>query len=384
MMKRFNTIIVALMLACLVPGLSWGAAVHCNIDTGGALPFSSYTKEQPIAVAQNTPDNTVILSLDYGQFLPNMHLSCSTDGQNVPVTAGFSGLIYMYLNTVNGSTVSLTGEIPTANSGVTMKLYIKAISYNQEIFPDGVHAVTLNSGMPLNSEHAIVRAKEDTQVFEFGAQYSADKTQYQFSAAHNYAVQSMRVELIKKGTLDYGGQAVIAAGSHLTFAVDGLSGVNTVDIPLGSGVYLGDPSCTLDKPHESVSLGSFNKRSDATYPLEGNLKRFGIGFTCSSYANNVEFTFTDANAQGAGQDLLVVSPASGGMALGGVGIGMYDSEGKRITMGAKQQLGAFNSGPNTAWFQAAIVQTAPNITGSRFSSFTGSITAKANLEITYY
>lgn len=148
----------------------------------------------------------------------------------------------------------------------------------------------------------------------------------------------MRAELVKLGWIEYSALPVIPAGAHLTFTVDGMSGVATVDVPLGSGVYMAAPSCSLDSAHQTVDLGNFNKRSSGSFPQEGAQTRFGIGFTCSSYTNNVEFTFDDANAILKGNDKLVAHSEADGGKLTGVAVALYDAQGNPIIMGTKQIL----------------------------------------------
>ncbi|MDN6019530.1 MAG: fimbrial protein, partial [Enterobacterales bacterium] len=120
------------------------------------------------------------------------------------------------------------------------------------------------------------------------------------------------------------------------------------------------------------------------FPQEGAQTRFGIGFTCSSYTNNVEFTFDDANAILKGNDKLVAHSEADGGKLTGVAVALYDAQGNPIIMGTKQNIGSAQQGANTAYYQAAIVQTAAEITDSSSASFAGKITAKANVTITYY
>lgn len=374
----------ALLLACIFPCLSWGAALHCDIDTGGAMPFAPYTRENPIAVDQNTPDYTVVLSLDYAQFLPNMRLTCTTDGQEIAAPAAFDGDITLSFSAINDNALNWDGEAQTANNGIKMKLYIKAVSYNQETLPDSYPPARLASGKRLGVEYPIKDGKDDTTLFQFGAQHNADKTLIKYDAVHNYAVESMRVELVKFGWMQYSTQEVIPAGTHLTFTIDGFSGITTVNVPLGSGVYIAAPSCSLDTQHQTVDLGSMIKHSDGVFPQQGPLARFGVDFTCSTYTNNVELTFEDANAVQPKQDFLHTNSVADGKALSGLEVKVYDSEGKSIRMGVKQNLGIAQKGKNTAYFQAAIVQTAATIQDSKSVSFTGKFTAKTNVTITYY
>src|SRR5476649_378887 len=100
----------ALFLLGVVPAMGWAGVLHCDIDTGGAAPFSPYTRENPIAADQNTPDYTVLLSLDYAQFLPNMRLTCTLDGQEFDAPATFDGEISLSLcaSPAQSSAVSLT------------------------------------------------------------------------------------------------------------------------------------------------------------------------------------------------------------------------------------------------------------------------------------
>lgn len=368
-------------LLCVFPGLSW-AGLHCDINTGGAAPFSPFTKENPIAVDQDTPDYTVILSLDYAQFLPNMRLSCSSDGQELAAPANFDGSITVSLSGANDFALDWAGEGNTANNGVKMKMYIKAVSYNDETLPNSYPPARLEPGKQLGVEYPIMNGKDDTTLFQFGAQYNADKTLYKFDERHNYAVESMRVVLIKFGWLDYSPLPVIPPGAHLTFTIDGMSGISTIDVPLGTGVYMAAPSCKLDTQHQVVELGDYVKHTEGNFPLEGPRTHFGIGFTCSSMTNNVELTFEDANSPLKGHDSLAANTGSG-QTINGLGVRLYNNEGKLVVMGVKQSLGAAQQGPNTTYFDASVIQTSPNVTAP-MSPYTGKFSAKTNVTISYY
>ena len=324
------------LLGGVLPSMTWAGALRCTINTGGSAPFSPFTRENPIAVDEDTPDYSVLLSLDYAQFLPNMRLSCTTDGQQVSAPAGFD--ISLSLSAINDTALDWTGEAQTNNNGVKLRLYIKAVSYNDETLPNSYPPAKLAARKSLGVEYPIINGKDDTTLFEFGAQYNADKSLYKFDDTHNYAIQSMRAELVKLGWIEYSTQPVIPPGAHLTFTVDGMTDVATGDVPLGSG----------------------------------------------SYTSNVEFTFDDANAILKGSDKLVAHSEADGKKLTGVAVSLYDAQGNSVITGAKQNIGSAQQGANTAYFQAAIVQTAAEITDSSSANFAGKITAKANVTITYY
>lgn len=381
---KITGIYTAFMLLCMVPGPSWAGVLHCDIDSGGAMPFSPYTRENPIAADQDLPDYSAVLSLDYAQFLPNMRLTCTSDGQEFEAPANFDGTITLSLSAINDKALDWTGEAQTTNNGIKLKMYIKAVSINEETLANSYPPAAMASGKRLGVEYPIINGKDDTTLVQFGAQYNAAKTLYKYDHKYNFAIESMRAELIKLGWIDYSAGAVIPSGAHLTFTIDGLSGVSTVDVPLGSGVYMAAPSCSLDNKHQVVDLGSIRKSGSGTFPQEGPLTRFGMDFTCSSHTNNVAFTFEDANAVIKGKDTLVAHDATNNKALNGVAVGIYDSEGNVVKTGVKQNLGVGQKGKNTASFQAAIVQTEAKITDSSSNSFTGKITAKANVTITYY
>ncbi|MEW7314492.1 fimbrial protein [Buttiauxella gaviniae] len=373
----------ALLLCCL-PVLSWAGPLRCEIDTGGALPFAPFTRENPIAVDENTPDYSVVLALDYAQFLPNMRLSCTSDGQEFDPPANFDGTISLSLSAVNDNALDWAGEAQTTNNGIKMKMYIKAVSLSEETPPSSYPSAKMAIGKRLGVEYPIINGKDDSTLVQFGAQYNAGKTLYKYDNKYNFAIESMRVELIKFGWVDYRSEAVIPPGAHLTFSVDGMAGTATVDVPLGSGVFMAAPSCSLDNKHQTVDLGGINKSSSGTFPKEGPLTRFGMDFTCSSYTNNVEFTFSDPSSVISGRDTLPAVSEQNGQKLKGLEVGIYDNEGKTVRMGVKQNIGIGQKGKNTAFFQAAIVQTAPEITDMDDKIFTGNFTAKANVTITYY
>lgn len=374
----------ALMLIGLSPGFSQAGVLHCDIDSGGAMPFSPYTRENPIAADQKTPDYTVVLSLDYAQFLPNMRLTCTSDGQDFTAPAAFDGMISLSLSAINDRALDWTGEAQTTNNGIKMKMYIKAVSINEETLANSYPPAKMPTGKRLGVEYPIINGKDDTTLVQFGAQYNTDKSLFKYDTKYNFAIESMRAELIKFGWMEYGSEAVIPAGSHLTFTIDGMSGIATVDVPLGSGVYIAAPSCKLDDKHQVVELGSIRKSSGESYPVTGPLTRFGMDFTCSSYTNNVELTFEDANSNLKGRNMLVAHNPADGKALNGIAVEMYDSQGQTVHMGVKQNIGIGQQGKNTASFQAAIVQTAADITDANNKDFTGKFTAKANVTISYY
>lgn len=372
------------LLLCLLPAFSWAGALHCEIDSGGALPFAPFTRENPIAVDENTPDYTVVLALDYAQFLPNMRLSCTSDGQDLDAPANFDGSITLSLSTVNDKALDWTGEAQTTNNGIKMKMYIKAVSLSEETPPDSYPSARMVLGKRLGVEYPIINGKEDSTLVQFGAQYNAGKTLYRFDNKYNFAIESMRVELIKLGWVDHRSEAVIPPGAHLTFSIDGLGGASSVDVPLGSGVYMAAPSCSLDNKHQTVDLGEFRKSSSGSFPREGKLTRFGMDFTCSSYTNNVEFTFDEPYTVLAGRDTISAVSAQNSEKLKGLEVGLYNSEGKVVRMGVKQNIGVGQKGKNTAFFQAAAIQTAPEITDANDNTFSGDFTAKVNVTITYY
>lgn len=379
---RVRESFLLLALLYLLPTSGW-AAVHCSIDSGGAAPFTPFTHENPIAVDQNVPDYTVILSLDYAQFLPNMRLSCTSDSEFTP-PANFDGNITLSLSAVNDSALDWTGEAQTTNNGIKLKMYIKLVSYNEETLPSSYPPAAVASGKHQGVEYPVIHGKEDTTLVQFGAQYNPAKTLYKFESIHNYAIESMRAELIKFGWMQYQSEAVIPPGAHLTFTIDGLDSAGTVTVPLGSGVYIAQPSCSLDNKHQSVGIGNWNKTSSGSYPQEGPQTRFGIGFTCSSDTSNVEFTFEDANSVVSKKTILQAHSAADGKVIDGLGVKLYDDEDKPVITGIKHDMGAALQGKNTRYFKAAIVQTAPEITDSKSNSFTGDFTAKTNLTITYY
>lgn len=382
-MKRWATLRTVFLLLAAFP-LCGRAAVHCDIDSGGASPFSPFTRENPIAVDEDTPDYAVVLDLDYARFLPNMRLTCSSDGQEFTPPASFDGNISLSLSAINDKALDWTGEAQTNNNGIKLKMYIKAVSYNEESLPSSYPPAKMAAGKHLGVEYPIINGKDDTTLIQFGAQYNADKSKYKFDNKYNFAIESMRAELIKLGWIEYSNLPVIPPGAHLTFTIDGMSGVATVDVPLGSGVYMAAPSCSLDSRHQVVELGNLLKHSSGTFPQEGPLTRFGMDFTCSSYTNNVEFTFDDANSALVGRDQLVVNSAADGKPVNGVGVEIVNSEGKAVRTGIKQNLGSARQGKNTVYFEAGMVQTAPAITDSGNNAFTGKVSAKANVTVTYY
>ncbi|WMY73386.1 fimbrial protein [Buttiauxella selenatireducens] len=381
--------IIASVFGLILFVISCGSALaasglSCEIDTGGAAPFSPFTRAHPIAVDEDTPDYSVILNVDYAYFLPNMRLSCTTNGAYVAPPVGFDGYVTLKLKSVNGKPLNWIGEADTNNNGIKLKMFIKATAISGDTPPSSYPSAAMMPGKSLGAEYPIVNIGPDTSLVQFGAQHNSEKTQYKFDQVYNYAIESMRVELIKYGWVEYSELPVIPPGYDLIFTVEGFAGSTDISVPLGSGVYMAAPSCSLDNPHQTVELGSFSKRSGESYPLVGNRTLFGIGFTCSTFTSHMELTFDDAHTAKSLQARLNAYDASGGLkALDGVGIELYDQDDKPVVLGAQNDLGAFRKGATSVKYSAAIVQTADDITKDG-QPFTGKITGKANVTISYY
>ncbi|TYT27925.1 type 1 fimbrial protein, partial [Lelliottia nimipressuralis] len=131
-----------------------------------------------------------------------MRLSCTSDGQDLDAPANFDGNITLSLSTVNDKALDWTGEAQTTNNGIKMKMYIKAVSLSEETPPDSYPSARMVLGKRLGVEYPIINGKEDSTLVQFGAQYNAGKTLYRFDNKYNFAIESMRVELIKLGWVD--------------------------------------------------------------------------------------------------------------------------------------------------------------------------------------
>lgn len=356
----------------------------CDIDTGGVKPFALMTADQPITVDPNVPDGTVVKHWDYGEFLPNMRVTCTTGGEYYDFPDGFSGELWMALFTVNNAVLTPKGYAYTSNPGLYLRLYIKPLSVSGATVADGDPPAELVSGKAMNVSYPII-TKADSVVFQFGGQYNADKTGWLYDPTKNYAVEAMAADLVKSGTVSYSGMPVMI-GSQMRFDMENQNTGGpqySVLVNLGTGVFISQSSCSLVDKSQTVQLPDYTKQSGGSFPKEGDHVPFDLSFSCGSAYNNMEVTFTDANVGGSSENYLNVFNAQNNKLINGLGVGLFDSNGRAIQIGQKVPVGSVNEGITGHRFYAAMTQTAQSIQ-SDGQNFSGDVTAKADITMTYY
>lgn len=379
-MSRLRWLWGGLLIALYSSGCFAASAVSCKFDEAAQMPLNAYTVNNPLAVGPDTPNGTVILSLDYGRFLPALHLSCTSNGQVVP--AAYDDYIYMNVMSVNNYMLRNSVDITTMNPGIKMRVYIKPISHNTDTLPDSYPPAVMAPGKTLGVEYPLnnTGSNSGTALFGFGGQYNADKTEFKYDAQYNNAVQAVRIELVKTGTITYDSSPVVVGG-QLRYVIDGINdGSNNVFVYFGTGVYLAKPSCQLVNASTRVEMGQFFKKNQ---PYTGKKTLFNLDMTCSTQTNNMEVTFSDAMDLANTGTRLSVSNAQNGHTLDGVQIAVYDPSGKEIDMGTASNLGEMQAGITHTQFSAALVQTNSAITENG-GDFSGDISGKANVTLTYY
>lgn len=355
----------------------------CQIDTGGVKPFSLMTADQPITVDPGTPDGTVVKHWDYGEFLPSMRVSCTTDGEYYDFPDGFSGELWMALYLVNNSVlVPVKGWAFTSNPGLYLRLYIKPLSVSGSTVTNGYPPAELVSGKAMNESYPI-GTKADSVVFQFGGQYNEGKTAWLFDSTKNYAVEAMAADLVKYGTVSYSGMPVMI-GSQMRFDLENINaGGSSVFVNLGTGVFISQSSCSLVDKSQTVQLPDYNKQSGGGYPKEGEHVPFDLSFSCGAAFNNMDITFNDANVGGSSANYLNVYNVQNNKVIDGLGVGLFDNTGKAIQIGEIVHAGSVNEGVSSHRFYAAMTQTTENVQ-SEGQSFSGDVTARADITMTYY
>lgn len=376
-MKLKNGIAGMFLLALATPG--W-AAFSCSIDDGGVKPFSLMGPDNPIVVSQNTPDGTVIKHWDYGEFLPSMKFSCTTGGQMMTFPAGFNGYIWLDLTAVNNS-IYANGIAATNNPGLFLRLYVKAVSVNDSPVANSYPPSEMVPGKTLNTEY-LLTDKTASVLFQFGGQYNVDKSQYSFDGAKNFAVQAMAADLVKHGTITYDGTPAVI-GFPLRYNIENSNDQSAyVTVLLGTGVYLAQPSCELINKHQIVDLPDLMKKSGGGLPYEGARKAFDLTIECSNTMDNMDITFSDANSAQS-DEYLSMFDASSSKPISGIGVGLFDENGNKVTLGEAVKTGAAIQGVGNKRFYAAMTQTESDIK-SEGQDYGGDVTARANVVLTYY
>lgn len=384
MNKTFNTLSLLVVSSFAFFCVDASASTPtCQIDTGGVKPFSLMTADQPITVDPGTPDGTVVKHWDFGEFLPSMRISCTTNGEYYDFPDGFNGELWMALYLINNAVmIPVKGWGFTSNSGLYLKLYLKPLSVSGATVTNGYPPAELVNGKAMNETYPI-GTKADSVAFQFGGQYNDNKTAWLYDPTKNYAVQAMAADLIKSGTVAYDGMPVMI-GSQLRFDLENMnSGSTSVYVNLGTGVYISQSSCSLVDKRQTVQLPDYTKQSTGGFPKEGDHVPFDLSFSCGAAFSNLDITFTDANVGGSSVDYLNVFNAQNNKVIDGLGVKLFDTAGSAIQIGEKVHTGSVNEGVSSHRFYAAMTQTAAKVL-SDGQNFSGDVTAKADITMTYY
>lgn len=396
-------------------GTNPAIAANCTFNYPTLQPLS---QPRTLVVDNHLPNGAVLHSWNYADFAPNFSAGCAYAGtmtNNFILSPGSVKFLTLWTD-VTSSTLSFR----TNNPGIELKLYY---TYHSQ------GSGTNNNYGNTTQFYSITDTLGVEYPFTFGTMYigaelypvrnttTTPTTYYYDWAANNYTM-SVRAELVKVGIVSYTVTPLtLNASNTLTLNISGLSSVGstnnvslnlTSDVLGGGGISIAAPSCQLTAPSDyAIDLGHWTHTGPGTHqpgislPAYGSTKLINLQLECSGQLDNVQFSFQDTGTHSLSNRNVSVYDSLGGTKIDGLEIEMsyggspiqvnYASEAAasfiKTNTGAQ---GAIKTNPSDLSFNSqATIQF-----GARFvqrsaiqrsgSSYTGSVTGRVNMFVTYY
>lgn len=407
-----GTIAVTAITVSQVRAITYSGTVHWNTPGGpGALAATcsiSLPDEQPLAVPRtlivgnDLPNGTEIFSWGYGAWSSDVVLSCIGSGIAGPSTAiaGFRPQTTFAMPNGSGNPGALLSD-----SGLRLNIWIRpdisstpcnasgCSTSNNDYSVYGVVSGTngfINAGedKPLNSTTGGI-----SYAYQFiNAPVVPGIGRYYPTIVGRY---SIRASIVKVGNVNYGPLSI--AGTPPFFSVhNGVSQITATNLFQGSGITIVPPACQLKTTDYTIPMGRW--AADAiTYvgtPAYGSQVPVNLSLECSGKVNHVRFRFEDTGTSLSGNKNITLYNTAGGNKINGLEIELFyngtkvsvdntavtDTGSHGTTKASPASLPLYNSA-STASFQARYVQSA-TVTQSG-ANYTGPVTGKANMYVTY-
>lgn len=391
-------------------GTNPAVAANCTFSYPTLQPLS---QPRTLIVDEHLPNGAVLHSWGYADFAPNFSAGCAYAGtvtNNFVLSPGSITFLTAWAG-VTSSTLSFK----TNNPGIELKLY-----YTYHSQGNGTNNYYGNT----TQFYSMTDTPGVEYPFPFGTTYigatfypvrntaTSPFTHYYDWAADNYTM-SVRAELVKVGTVSYTATPLtLNASNTLSLLISGLSSVGTAndvnlnvtsDVLGGGGISIAAPSCQLTAPSDyAIDLGRWTHAGLGVFlPAYGSTRPINLKLECSGQLDNVRFSFQDTGTNSLSNRNVSVYDSLGGTKIDGLEIEMsyggspiqvnYASEAAasfiKTNTGAQ---GAVKTNPSDLSFnsQATIPFGARFVQRSAIqrsgSSYTGPVTGRVNMFVTYY
>ncbi|MBW5406066.1 hypothetical protein ACISK3_09860 [Morganella morganii] len=420
---------------------TWAAQSSCPKLNGGSVANPNYgknagsctfiypdnhpfTQAKTLIVDNHLPIGAVLYSWDYNEFLPDFGWHCTSSGitqcantvkTNTGVTInnlGFSVSTYL-LGT--GAVESSPGIYKTSIEGIGIKLYLKVsgdTAYNRGTCNSNEYIRATSNGMTVNDPAAgseiVVGGSSHPWVNLQSALFCDLNTDPNVPGLNKFTMKgratfSVRAELIKTGDVTSSGALSIKGANTGSTQVRELGQIVFLPPFLdGNLIVIQQPSCRLRGATDyQINLGRWGDNSShGGLPVIGAIHPIGLNLECSGKLDNVEFSFQDTGVSPLSNRNVSVYDGTDGQPIDGLEIEMTYS-GNRLDIhkisesptSYKTNTGAHGSiktntsdlsfsSQSQAQFGARFIQRGPIKRNGH--PYTGPITGKVNMFITYY
>ncbi|WP_347254649.1 fimbrial protein [Leminorella grimontii] len=360
-----------------------------------------------LVVDNNLPNGTVLYSWGYNEFIPNINSYCT----GLPVSSTLpSTILFFYPAGQHAFSGGSNGAYPTRIPGIGIKFYFtytargaSARSTTLNTSAAQANGSILSPSEPLNVEYTLLYNIMFPPVgVEFRSDIiSSNPLSYSYSQQANHINYSIRAELIKIGTIPYSSTLLsspLFMNNPPSVRVNN-SYTSVSNVIGGGGIRIVPPSCQLKSSTDySINMGRWLHSGPNTLqpgislPAYGPTKPINISLECSSKLNNVYFRFEDTGTVKLSNKNISLYDDNG-TKIDGIEIEMlYNGSRINVDNSTKTNVGSqgtLNTNPAEITFnsQSTIPFTARYVQRSAIQkggvSYTGSVTGKVNMYVTY-
>ncbi|WP_347254648.1 hypothetical protein [Leminorella grimontii] len=368
----------------------------CYYNLPELAPLSA---PRTLVVDNTLPVGAELYHWGYNEFIPNINAYCQSSGKLPTPT----GIISMYFFPVTGIAPDANGVYPTSISGIGIKFYFTYTSKGTSIYSSPYATTSLLGGTgnwlaanePLNIEYSFTADMIGSRFYN-DIQNSSN---YYLSQQANNAAYSIRAVLVKTGSIGYS-STPLSMSRASTVQVGGLSGNLPVpNVIGGGGITVIPPACRLKASTDyTINMGRWvhsgpgSRQPGVSLPAYGPIVPVDINLECSGRVDNISFRFEDVGSSPLTNNNISLYD-SGGTKIDGLEIVLFYGSNK-INADNVSQVGLGSWGetntnpkdtsfkPSIARFTAYYAQRAPIQRNG--VSYTGPVTGKVNMYVTYY
>lgn len=390
---------------------SFTAAWSSGSVLGQPAAWCTYTipDERPLTiprtlvVGNDTPNGTEVFSWGYREAFSDFTVACTSSG-----IGGGGNNIDGYLDSRLVLATDSTGYVRLSDTGFGLKLWFRfnngpgfdytgcgGVSVNCEYYDTSYSTPTYKTKVPSGTEAEGSPTGYTMQMaMQTMRKYRTSITPVNYIFPTNSASVSVRMSLVKIGTIQYNGPLKVLNSSILRNDIRLNPSSTTLNGFLdGAGITIAPPACQLKTTDYTIPMGRWaaDAITHVGAPAYGAQVPVNLSLECSGKTNHVRFRFEDTGSSLSGDNNVSLYDSAGGNKIDGLEIELsYNGTKVSVDNSTTTDTGSHGSfvsfdpvfdSFSTAAFQARYVQKA-SVTRSG-TSYTGPVTGRVNMYVTY-